>query len=954
MAEQYGSIPCSPDYVQRLRELAHTSDELQRAGYILGQLSSSDLDRKRRCGRCCRVVKKGEKHKGIPGVAPTVASGRSGPPPGPEYVDRNATTAAAEEARISKESDGMFRDLTSGGRIPEKAAVPIFRCKFHPGRKWTCCNSPVFSKPCMGEEHHDPRQYSSGELEDNWRFYTTPAAPPAAPPRSRPAAAVVIDCEMGVAASGESELIRVSVIDHLSRRVLLDSLVWPSVKMAHFNTRFSGITKQMMDDARRRHRCLFGRHKAREAVWRLIGPETVVVGHAGQGDLTSLRWIHPVIVDTLMIETQIRRHEREVAEAAKAETAARKAEETEDAGSLEKNEGDDETSAPKQEGGLSLKALALQRLNRTIQIKGRGHDSVEDALATRDLLHWHVAQSMRCPSFGEARRSFMAYMKTSIHLILRLKEAETVPPNPFPCRGYLSALASVQPSSCASSNIVERPIVAVIGLGPLGLVTLKNLLEQDLDVTGFEKSDVVGGLWNFRDDDQTTVLKNTPVYPEARHIQQYLCDYAAHFALGPRMRLGTEIVAVEHHEKLGKWKLEMKRGDASSAEWFDKLVFATGVNKLPLAPKIEGLDGFEGQIMHSSGYKRPASLKDKNVLIIGFSHSAADTATTLVGHAKHVYISRRHDSFVISRYIDGKPFDHSFNHRRGLVFGTLQSTLPSLADKMMRKLLTQTHMKGCPDVPSEMDLATAPLPSRKAPIVSDSVVHEILAGNITLVRGVQRVSGPGTVMLEDGKDIDVDAIVFCTGYQADYSLAGPFDPTLEQSAAWTSAPDSNSRALPRLYRNIFSLRLPQSLAFMGAIAFASPAFLIYDLASMALAQVWSGRFSLPPQAAMVAQVDEQHRWLTSLAAEGTVLPGWVKAREWMAWADEAAGTDMAAHLGYGLRGWLFWAGDRAFCNTLMDGIPSPHLYRVFETGRARTWEGARDEIVRINSPTSRE
>ncbi|PNY24397.1 Dimethylaniline monooxygenase [N-oxide-forming] 2 [Tolypocladium capitatum] len=383
MDEQYGSIPCSPDYVRRLRELVHFGDELQRAGYVLGQFSSSDLDRKRRCERCCRAVKKGETYQGLPGTTPTDASDRSGPSAGPRHVDGNAATTAAEEACISKEVDRQVNAQLVASSMPPADLVPA--------QKWTCCNAHVLSKPCTGEERHHPRQYSSGELEDNWRFYTTPPAPP----RARPAAAVVIDCEMGVAASGESELIRVSVIDHFSRRVLLDSLVWPSVEMAHFNTRFSGITRQMMDDARRRHKCLFGRRKAREAVWRLIGPQTVVVAHAGQGDLTSLRWIHPVIVDTLVIETQMRRYEREAAEAAKAETAARNAEEAEGAGSLEKDESDDDKSTPKQEGGLSLKALALQRLNRAIQIKGRGHDSVEDALATRDLLHWHVVQSMQ-------------------------------------------------------------------------------------------------------------------------------------------------------------------------------------------------------------------------------------------------------------------------------------------------------------------------------------------------------------------------------------------------------------------------------------------------------------------------------------------------------------------------------------------------------------------------------
>lgn len=44
--------------------------------------------------------------------------------------------------------------------------------------------------------------------------------------------------------------------------------------------------------------------------------------------------------------------------------------------------------------------------------------------------------------------------------------------------------------------------------GPLGLVTLKNLLEKGFKATGFDKADVVGGLWNYRDDDQTTVLKS--------------------------------------------------------------------------------------------------------------------------------------------------------------------------------------------------------------------------------------------------------------------------------------------------------------------------------------------------------------------------------------------------------------------------------------------------------------
>ncbi|GJN71582.1 hypothetical protein PLICBS_005650 [Purpureocillium lilacinum] len=366
----------------------------------------------------------------------------------------------------------------------------------------------------------------------------------------------------------------------------------------------------------------------------------------------------------------------------------------------------------------------------------------------------------------------------------------------------------------------------------------------------------------------------------------------------------------------------------------------------------------------------PASLGGKTVLIVGFSNSAVDTATTLAGHAKHVYIARRHDAFVLPRIVDGKPLDHGFNHRKALVLRAAKSCLPAAAsDAMMRRVLTATHLKGMHGVaaatasqqlplPSAvaLDLAAAPLPNRTPPVISDSIFLEVLAGRVELVRALQRIDGPRAVLLHDGRRIDdIDAIVFCTGYQAEYSLAGEHDPTREQPPGWTAAPGSNGRRLPRLYRNIFSLDLPHSLAFMGCIAFASPAFQLYDLASLALARVWTGKAApLPPRDAMLASVHAQQARLVRLAEDGggSVIPGWVDGDEWMAWADDVAGTGVLPRLGYGPAGWAFWLRDRRLCGLLMDGISSPHVYRLFETGKRRAWKGAREEIFRINAERS--
>ena len=231
----------------------------------------------------------------------------------------------------------------------------------------------MFAPPCESEGQHQPRQYMANELETNWQFHTTPTLGQGSQIRR----AVALDCEMGVAESGESELIRVTVVDYFSCEVLVDKLVWPDVKMNHYNTRFSGVTRQAMHDARRTKSCLFGRNNARRAVCKFVGPDTIVVGHGVQQDLTSLRWIHPQLIDTLLVERGKRNREEKYQGVDVVDEESQQIERTKPAG-----------------GGLSLKALAMHRLNRLIQSKKKGHDNLEDSIATRDILHWNVVQAL--------------------------------------------------------------------------------------------------------------------------------------------------------------------------------------------------------------------------------------------------------------------------------------------------------------------------------------------------------------------------------------------------------------------------------------------------------------------------------------------------------------------------------------------------------------------------------
>lgn len=201
---------------------------------------------------------------------------------------------------------------------------------------------------------------------------------------------------MGTAFDGEPELIRVTVLDYFTSATLLDSLVWPDIPMQHFNTRYSGVTAPQMWAAKRDRTCLFGVEAARLEVWRHVDAGTVVVGHDVKNDLAALRWAHGVVVDSMLVEAAARKRDAErMDDKEKENRDAAAAAASSSGGSVA---GADCATSQKgnvelKEPGLNLKDVSKLRLGRTIQ--RRTHDSFEDALASRDIVHYYTTMRMR-------------------------------------------------------------------------------------------------------------------------------------------------------------------------------------------------------------------------------------------------------------------------------------------------------------------------------------------------------------------------------------------------------------------------------------------------------------------------------------------------------------------------------------------------------------------------------
>lgn len=100
---------------------------------------------------------------------------------------------------------------------------------------------------------------------------------------------VSLDCEM-VETEGGHEVGRVSLVDH-NYNMIYDSYIKPKNKVVNLLTEYSGLTEADLESG-------ISFEKMQLDLEKIIGKDTVVLGHSLDSDLTALKIYHEKIVDT--------------------------------------------------------------------------------------------------------------------------------------------------------------------------------------------------------------------------------------------------------------------------------------------------------------------------------------------------------------------------------------------------------------------------------------------------------------------------------------------------------------------------------------------------------------------------------------------------------------------------------------------------------------------------------
>ncbi|XP_014241997.1 senecionine N-oxygenase-like [Cimex lectularius] len=217
--------------------------------------------------------------------------------------------------------------------------------------------------------------------------------------------------------------------------------------------------------------------------------------------------------------------------------------------------------------------------------------------------------------------------------------------------------------------------VAVIGAGVAGLVAARHLSDPacPCKLTLFEQTNSLGGTWVYSDmigEDEyglpvhssmykslrTNLPKEVMMFPDfphankqgvsyltAKEVLQYLNDYADHFNIKPNIKFRHYVKQIS---PLGsQWKIEVKDVEKNTEHVyvFDAVIIANGHNSKPRYPRVNGLEHFKGNQVHSHNYRDAVQFRDRKVLIIGAGPSGLDLTFEISSVTDNIVLSHHTD-----------------------------------------------------------------------------------------------------------------------------------------------------------------------------------------------------------------------------------------------------------------------------------------------------------------------
>ncbi|MBM4485711.1 flavin-containing monooxygenase [Prescottella equi] len=339
--------------------------------------------------------------------------------------------------------------------------------------------------------------------------------------------------------------------------------------------------------------------------------------------------------------------------------------------------------------------------------------------------------------------------------------------------------------------------VIVVGAGISGIGAVIRLQRMGIgDVVILEKAHALGGTW--RDNTYPGCACDVPsalysysfapnpgwsrLFAGQHEIREYIERTAVEHGVHERVEFGTELLRARWDEPTRRWVLETSNGTFTA----NALIAAAGPWNQPLVPDIPGLDGFAGEVFHSSRWNHDYDLSGKRVAVVGTGASAVQFVPEIAPVVGELHLYQRTAQWVLPKPDTTLPgpvraaigaVPGALNALRRIQYGIMEALgvgfrnpwilrviqqigrmqlRAQIRDPELRRSLTPDYTLGC-----------------KRLLMSNSYYPALNRPNVEVhANAVQQVRG-NVVIGADGQEREIDAIIFGTGFHIlDMPIAG--------------------------------------------------------------------------------------------------------------------------------------------------------------------------------------
>lgn len=354
---------------------------------------------------------------------------------------------------------------------------------------------------------------------------------------------------------------------------------------------------------------------------------------------------------------------------------------------------------------------------------------------------------------------------------------------------------NVMPATADPAQRMLDHQVIVIGAGFGGLGAGTALQRKGIhDFVILDKWDRVGGTWHANT--YPGVAVDIPsfiysfsyaqrgdwsrVFAPGAELQNYAEELTDRYGLREKLRLNTTVLATSYDEIDCVWSVRLDDGRDLLCR---HLVLATGGLERPKMPDIEGIDDFEGHLVHTALWDEDIALSGQRVAVIGTGATALQLIPAIAGEVGHLSVFQRTPIWVFPKYdarigrlgrqvLSSPPIRSALRMAGNLATEVQMSGMlagPAWVSEINRRAMESGVRRWMRGQVRDPDLREKLIPQYglgcKRPSMSNEYLKTFDRDNVSLITdSIERIT-PGGVRTADGVEHQADVLVCATGFR---------------------------------------------------------------------------------------------------------------------------------------------------------------------------------------------